>query len=152
MLIILGIALVSAVMTFVLATKSRRTRHAGRNPLAQVFPRREFRQLDAHLEAVARKELRHLEAELAHYLAGSAGHVVVVSKVPNGIALELSDGRRLALHGISARTVGLLKRRAPADRLRPESFHRDALTYGLLLRGPTRGEVKIYARNIVLSA
>jgi hypothetical protein len=119
--------------------------------MTQAFRRREFRDLDAHLEAVAREELRRLEEALTHYLASRAGHIVVVSKAPNGIALELSDGRRLALRGISSRTVELLDRRAPVDMLRPESFHRDGVSYHLVFRGPAGAEIKVYARNVALA-
>jgi hypothetical protein len=113
---------------------------------------REFAELDEYLEAVAREELRRLEKELAGYLAGRAGHVVVISTEPNGIALELSDGRRLAPRGISRRTVELLSRCAPMDLLHPESVDRDALPYRLLLRGLAGAEIEIYARNIALVA
>ncbi|MDT5237728.1 MAG: hypothetical protein QOF47_3715, partial [Mycobacterium sp.] len=98
------------------------------------------------------EERRRLEKDLAHYLAGRAGHVVVISSAPNGIALELSDGHRLALRGISRRTVELLNRHARGDRLHPASFDCDAVSYCLLLRGLGGAEVEIYARNIALVA
>jgi hypothetical protein len=154
MLIILCIAmaLAATATTFAIAARYRQTRHAAREPMAQALGVREFGALDAHLEAVALDELGRLERELARYLAGRAGHVVVISKAPNGIALELSDGRRLALRGISRRTFELLHRAAPVHLLRPESFDRDAFTYRLLLRGLTGAEIKVYARNIALAA
>jgi hypothetical protein len=154
MLVILCVAivLVATVTTSVKGAGIRRARRTARNPMAQVFRRREFRQLDVHLEAVAREEIRRLEQDFARYLAGRAGYVVVVAKAPNGIALELSDGRRLALHGISRRTVELLTRCAPADMLRPESFVYDAVYYRVLLRGHAGTEIKVYARNIALAA
>jgi hypothetical protein len=142
-----------AVATIVAASaRYRQTRHAALNPVAQVLGMQEFGELDVHLEAVAREERRRLEKDLAHYLAGRAGHVVVVSSAPNGIALELSDGRRLALRGISRRTVDLLNRRVRGDRLHPASFDCDTISYSLLLRGLGGAEVEIYARNIALVA
>lgn len=155
-IIMVGIAMtlvlcIAGPVATLLAVGHRRKRRAARDPLTQVFRARELRQLDAHLEEVAREERRRLESELARYLAGRAGHVVLVLKAPNGIALELSDGRRLALRGISYRNVEMLHRRAPVDMLRPECVDRDAGVYGLLLRGPAGKEVKVYARNIALA-
>jgi hypothetical protein len=151
MLIMLYVAMALAAAVL-LAARYRQARHAARNPMAKAFRMREFGELDAHLEAVAREEHRRLEKELARYLAGRAGHVVVISTAPNGIALELSDGRRLALRGVSWRTVELLNRCAPMDMLLPESFDRDAVSYRLLLRGLAGAEIAIYARNIALVA
>jgi hypothetical protein len=152
LLLWIALALGAAATTSVIAARHRQARHLARDPMAQAFRAREFSELDAQLEAVAREELRRLEEELARYLAGCAGHVVVISKAPNGIALELSDGRRIALRGISRRTHELLNRRAPIDRLRPESFDRDAVSFRLLLRGLTGAKIEIYARNIALAA
>ncbi|MFL6163555.1 MAG: hypothetical protein ACJ74U_15185 [Jatrophihabitantaceae bacterium] len=146
----IAVALVATAIASALAARYRQARYTARNPLAQAFRMRELDELDAHLEAVARQEHRRLENELARYLAGRAGHVVVVSRAANGIALELSDGHRLALRGISRRTVDLLNRCAPMDMLHPSSFDRDALSYRLLLRGRAGAEVEIYARNIAL--
>ncbi|MGX7678608.1 hypothetical protein ACSMXN_06895 [Jatrophihabitans sp. DSM 45814] len=134
------------------AAKRRQARHRARGPIAHAFRVREFGEFDAHLEAVAREEFIRLEKELARYLAGRVGHIVVVSKAPHGIALELSDGRRLALGGISPRTVEVLNRRAPVDALRPESINRDYFSCRLVLRGLTGDPVEIYARNITLAA
>ena len=154
MLITLCIALTltAAVTAAVLDARYRPARRAAPNLLTQVFGRREFRQLDMHLEAVAAEERRHVEAELARYVAGRAGHVVVVRKAAHGIALELSDGRHLALRGISPRTVELIDRRARTDILRPESVDRDAFSYRLLLRGAAGAHIKVYARNVALAA
>jgi hypothetical protein len=151
MLIMLSVA-AALVATAAIAARCRQARYAARNPIAQAFRMREFDEFDAHLEAVAREEHRRLEKELARYLAGRAGHVVVISVAPNGISLELSDGRRLALRGISRRTVELLNRCAPVDMLQPESFDRDAVSDRLLLRGLAGAEIEIYARNIALVA
>jgi len=154
MLIILCIAmaLVATAMTSLIAARYRQTRRRTSNPVARVFRMREFAELDAHLEAVAREELHRLEGELARYLAGRTGHIEMISKTPGGIALELSDGRRIALRGISLRTRELLRGCARMNTLRPESFDRDAVSYRLLLRGPTGAEVRIHARNIALAA
>src|SRR2546421_1732650 len=124
-----------AIATSAIAARYRQKRRAARDPMARAFRARELAELDAHLEAVAREEIRRLEDELARYLSGRAGHVVVISKAPNGVALELSDGRRLALRGISLRTIELLNRSSPMDILSPESFDRDGLSCRLLLRG-----------------
>ena len=98
---------------------------------------------------VACEERRRLEGELARYLAGRAGHVLAVSKGPDGIALELSDGCRLALGGVSPRAIELIYRRGLMDVLRPESLDHDAFSYRLLLRGAAGDEINVYARNIV---
>ena len=130
MLVIVSVALAltAAVTTSVAALRYRSVRRAAQDPLAQAFGAHELRQLDAHLEAVACQELRRLETELAHYLAGRTGHVVLVWRGPHGIALELSDGRRLALRGISTGTAELIDGRARMDILRPESLDRDAFS------------------------
>ena len=151
-ILIAAIALAVTMPTVILAARYPQQRRKARNPMEQAFRRREFRRLDAHLEAVARDELHRLENELARYLAGRAGHVVVVSKAPDGIALELSDGRRLALRGISSRFVELLTHRVPRDMLRPESLERDAASYRLLLRGHAGPTIRVYARNVALAS
>jgi hypothetical protein len=153
MLVTLGIAIALVVsVVFLTAARYRQARRRKRNPLAHVFRKRELTELDAHLEAVAREELHRLEAELGRYLAGRTGHIEMISKTPGGIALELSDGRRIALRGISLRTLELLRRRGRANVLRPESVERDAISYRLLLRGRTGAELRIHARYIVLAA
>jgi hypothetical protein len=148
----IALVLGATVMTAVLAARHRRGRRAARDPMAQAFRGREFRQFDAHLETVACEERQRLEGELADYLAGRAGHVVVVSKARHGVALELSDGRRLALRGISARTVELIDYRAPRDMLRPADLNRDIFSYHLLLRGAAGADINVHARNITLAA
>jgi hypothetical protein len=149
-MLFIAMALAGTATSSVIAARYRQRRYAARNPLAQAFRIRDLDELDTHLETVALEENRRLENELARYLASNAGHVVVISTTPNGIALELSDGRRLALRGISRRTVELLNRRAPMDMLHPSSFHRDAVSYRLLLRGLAGAKIEIYARNIAL--
>jgi hypothetical protein len=151
-IVYIAVALIATATTSAIAARYRRRLHLARNPMAQAFRVREYGEFDAHLEAVARDELRRLEEEFARYLAGSTGHVVVISKAPNGVALELSDGRRLALRGISRRTHELLNRCARMDILRPASFDRDAVSCRLLLRGLGGAEVEIHARDIALAA
>ena len=151
-LLCIPLAFAAAATAFVLAAQYRAGRRAAGDPIARAFGGREFRQFDAHLEAVACQERRRLEGEVARYLAGRAGHVVVVWKVPHGVALELSDGRRLALRGISARTVELIGRHASLDMLRPERIGRDAFSWRLLLRGAAGAEINVYARTITLAA
>jgi hypothetical protein len=150
MLIVLSVAMALAAGT--LTQRHRRRRQAARDPMLRVFRRREFVALDTHLEAVAREEHRRLDDDLARYLAGRAGYVVDVSTTPRGTALQLSDGRRLALRGVSCRSLELLGRRSKQDLLRPSSFGRGALSCRLLLRGPAGAEIEIYARNAALHA
>ena len=148
-----ALALAAAAVTVsVLTARYRRRRRRVGNPLARAFAGREFRQFDAHLETVACEEHRRLEEELARYLAGRAGYVVVVSEGPHGIALELSDGRCLVLGGIGRRTAELINCRGPMDMLRPESLDRDTFSYRLLFRGAAGAEVSVYARNVALAA
>jgi hypothetical protein len=151
-IVCIAVALLVAVTTFAKKARSRRACRTGRNLMAEVFSNREFGELNLRLHAVAREELRRLEQDFTRYLAGRAGYVLDVMKAPNGVALELSDGRRLALFGVSRRTADLLHRCAPMDMLRPESFHYDALSYRLLLRGHAGTELKVYARSIALAA
>ena len=150
-IVCVALALTAAVTTSVAALRYRSVRRGAQNPMAHAFGEQELCQLDAHLEAVACEELCRLEKELAHYLAGRAGHVVVVWKEPHGIALELSDGRRLVLRGISTRTVEVIDGRARMDMLRPESLDRDAFSCRLLLRGADGTGINVYARNVALA-
>ena len=53
------LALTVTVTTAVLDARFRPARRAAPNLITQVFRRREFRQLDMHLEAVAAEERRH---------------------------------------------------------------------------------------------
>ncbi|MCU1657929.1 MAG: hypothetical protein JWO57_2585 [Pseudonocardiales bacterium] len=148
---LLAIALVVAASMPAVAVRRRRLRRMSIDPIARVLGVREFAELDGHLEAVARTERRRLEEELVRYLAGRAGHVVVVRKGRSGIALELSDGRCLALRGISCRALALLDRHTPVDLLRPESVARDALSCRLRLRGLAGPGIDIHARDIALT-
>ena len=152
MLIILVIAmlLLATDATYWLARGSRR-RRAASNSLERPFRAPELRELDAHLDQIAVEELRRLERHVAHYVASEVGHVLMISRSPHGIALELSDGRRLALGGVSQRTRNLLTQRADGDKLRPAHVHRDAFSYRLLLRGQAGAEIEVHARHIALA-
>jgi hypothetical protein len=119
--------------------------------LAQAFPAREMRELDAHLEEIALHELLRLEREVARYLTGTVGYVVTISKSTHGIALDLSDGRRLTLAGVSSRTLQLLIRRTSEDMLLPAHVHRDVFSYRLRLRGRAGADFDIHARKIALA-
>jgi hypothetical protein len=147
-----GLAIVAAGTTCVVARRYRRIRHGSHYQIVRAFGAKEYAEFDAQLEAIAREELHRLEDELVQYLAGRAGHVVVISRTRHGITLELSDGRHLSVRGISHRTVDLLNRCARMDVLRPESFDRDAVLHRLLLRGLAGAEIEISARNIALTA
>ncbi|MDX6236788.1 MAG: hypothetical protein QOG10_1603 [Kribbellaceae bacterium] len=154
MLIIVFVAVLFLVTdaTYWLAGGSwRRRGRARRDPLDHPIRTPELRELDARLEQIALEELRRLERQLARYVASEVGHVLMISRSPHGIALELSDGRRLALGGVSQRTRHLLAQRAAGDKLRPAHVHRDAFSYRLLLRGLAGAEIEIHARQIALA-
>jgi hypothetical protein len=69
----------------------------------------------------------------------------------HGVALGLSDGRRLSLGGISRFTTRLLVNRAAEDKLRLAHVELDGLTYRLSLRGEAGTMVEIYARRVSLA-
>lgn len=146
-----ALVLFVVVSTAAAATRRRRWRRTARDPLARVLGRRDFGVMDSHLETVAREERRRMEREVADYLAGSAGHVLLVSTAPSGAALELSDGRRLALRGLSPYALAALHHRALRDMLRPERVDRFASSYRLRLSGAAGAGFEIYARNIALT-
>jgi hypothetical protein len=152
MLIILCIAMVVLVTdaTYWLAGGFRR-RRAAKDSLEHPFRGPELRKLDARLDEIALEELRRLERQLAHYVASEVGHVLMISRSPHGIALELSDGRRLALGGVSQRTRNQLTQRASWDKLRPAHVQREAFSYRLLLRGLAGAEIEVHARHIALA-
>jgi hypothetical protein len=152
MLIVLIVAMLLLVTdaTYWLAGGSRR-RRATRDPLEDLFRAPELRELDARLDEIALDELRRLERQLAQYVASDVGHVLVISRSPHGIALELSDGRRLALGGVSQRTRNMLTQRAAGDKLRPAHVQREAFSYRLLLRGRAGAMIEVHARHIALA-
>jgi hypothetical protein len=130
---------------------SRKSRSAAGDSLIQVFTPDELRELDAQLDAIAREELLRLDATLVRYIAGEVGHVVVVSDSSRGIALVLSDGRRMTLGGVSRVTRRRLLHRAAQDKLRPARIERDALSYRLLLRSEAGAEVEFHTRSVALA-
>ena len=135
----------------VVGGRARRWRRAAANPLAQVFRPDELQEFDAHLDEVAKQELSRLDAIVMHYVAGEAGHVVVISDWRHGIALGLSDGRQIALGGISRVERRMLVNRAARDKLRPAHVERDGFSYRLLLRGEAGAEFQIYTRRVALA-
>jgi hypothetical protein len=152
MLVILCLALVVLAAWYVLTRKARRRREAVDNALARVFRPEELRELDEHLDEIAAAELRSIEADVARYVAGEVGHVVVVSNHRHGgIALALSDGHRLTLGVVSGDTRKQLLNRATRDKLRPASFERNALSYLLLFRGEQGAVMEVHARRVVLT-
>jgi hypothetical protein len=128
-----------------------RRRHAKVDLADRPFQTPELQELDAYLDEIAMDEMRRLEKHLTQYVASNVGHVLLISRSPHGIALELSDGRRLALGGVSQSTHHLLITRAARDELRPAHVHRDAFSYRLLLRGRAGTEMEVHARNIALT-
>ena len=126
-------------------------RRAARDPLTRVFRARELRELDAHLDRIAADEVRRLDASVLRYVAGAVGHVVVITQSRHGIALDLSDGRRLALGSVSPSTLQFLMRHAAADKLRPARVDRDSLLYRLLLRGDAGAEFELTTRRVALT-
>jgi hypothetical protein len=150
MLFVVILATLAIGTSSLLAAKYQNSRRRA-DPFTVAFRRREFRAFDARLEAIAREENLRLEVEVVRYLAGCPGDVVLVSNAPQGVALELSDGRRLSLAGISLSTVELLNEWARLSPLRPHSAHRDSLSWQLLLRGAAGTEIKIYARHLALA-
>jgi hypothetical protein len=152
MLVVLCFALVVLAARYVLIGKARRRRPAVDNALARVFRPEELRELDAHLDEIAAAELRSIDADVARYVAGEVGHVVVVSNHRHGgIALALSDGHRLTLGVVSGDTRQQLLHRATRDKLRPASIERNAFTYLVLFRGENGAEMEVHARRVVLT-
>jgi hypothetical protein len=131
-------------------TRRRRRREAN-DVLRRVFRRREYRELDGHLERIAVAELRRLEATARRYVAGEAGYVVMVSDSRHGIGLGLSDGHRLELGGVNRSILRLLEQGATEERLRPSRVERVGFAYRLLLRGETGAEMAVFARRVTLA-
>jgi hypothetical protein len=147
----LALTLLASPTAYLIIRVRREWRRAAPDLLAQAFPPRELRELDAQLEAIARCELRRLEREVERYLTGAVGYVVSIHRSPDGIAFELSDGRRLALAGVSRSTLQLLVRRTSEDMLQPTHVHWDVFSQRLRLRGRAGTDLDIYARNIALA-
>jgi hypothetical protein len=131
--------------------RARTSRRRRRDPVGHLFRSRELQALDAHLDLVAQDERRRLDAAVLRYVAGEAGHVVVVSDWRYGIALDLSDGRRIALGGVSRVTRRLLASRVTADRLRLARVECDGVSYRLTLRGEAGDEIEIFSRRVALA-
>jgi hypothetical protein len=130
--------------------RRRRLRAGGSDPLLKAFSRRDLRELDAHLDEVGRYERRRMEREIERYLTGAVGYVVRSYNSSVGVSLELSDGRRLALNGVSRRTLPTLLLRVTEDKLAPTHVERDGLTYRLRFRGQAGTKIDIYARNVAI--
>jgi hypothetical protein len=145
----LVLTLVAARTVTSLVRRCRRRRSA--TSLRRVFKARELRRLDAHLDRVAASELERLTAHVISYIAGFAGHVVGVCEMRHGVALMLSDGRRLGLGEVSRRALPLLIARAQRDRLRPARIERDGITFCLVLRGEAGGDIEIHARRLAVT-
>jgi hypothetical protein len=129
----------------------RKNRIAADDPLFHVFKPDDLGELDAHLDAIAREELLRLDAILMRYIAGEVGHVVVVSDSSHGIALALSDGRRMTLGGVSRVTRRRLLHLAAQDKLRPARIDREAFSYRLLLRNEAGAEIEFHTRTVALA-
>jgi hypothetical protein len=145
------LTLVALAASYCIVGSSRKGRIAAGDPLIHVFKPDELRELDAHLDAIAREELLRLDATLMRYIAGEVGHVVVVSDSSHGIALALSDGRRMTLGGVSRVTRRRLLQRAAQDKLRPARIEREAFSYRLLLRSEAGAEIEFHTRTVALA-
>lgn len=128
-----------------------RRRRAGCDPLSYLLQSRELREFDEHLDRVAEAELRRVETRVSRYVAGLAGHVVVIYESRHGIVLELSDGHQLALGGVSWSTLIGLRRRAACEKLRPAQLERDIVSYRLLLRGEVGADIELRMRRVALT-
>lgn len=146
-----GPALIALAAMYRLIGRSQRRRRATRQPLTKVFQPHELRELDAHLDEIAKEELRRLDANVQRYVAGEVGHVVTIWDSLYGIALGLSDGRWLSLGGVSRVTRRLLVSRAAKDKLHLTRVERDGISYRVFLRGEAGVEVEIYSRRIALA-
>jgi hypothetical protein len=147
--VVLG--LVALAASYLMVGRSRRRRSPAGDSLSHVFEPAELRELNAHLDAIAREELLRLDATLMRYIAGDVGHVVVVSDSSQGIALALSDGRRMTLGGVSRATRRRLLHQAAQDKLRPARIEREAFSYRLLLRGEAGAEIEFHTRSVALA-
>jgi hypothetical protein len=152
MLVVLGVgpALLVVAALYRLIRICWRRRIAARDPLTQVFQPHELRELDAQLNVVAEEELRRMDANIAQYVTGEVGHVVVISDCRHEIELLLSDGRQMALGGVSRVMRRSLVNRAAQDRLRPARVERDGLSYRLLLRSQAGAEIEVLTRRLAL--
>jgi hypothetical protein len=149
--IVVFVALAVVALGTTYRTASRAERRAPRDPLSAVFGAREFTELDADLEAIAVDETRRLHASVVRYVAGDVGHVVAIWDSRHGISLRMSDGRRLALGGVSRLAARLLVNRAASDKLRLAQVEIDGSSYRLHLRGEAGSKVVIWARMIALA-
>jgi hypothetical protein len=145
------LALVALAASYRKVCSSRNCRIAAGDPLIHVFKRDELREFDARLDAIAQEELLRLDASLMRYIAGEVGHVVVVTDYSHGIALALSDGRRMTLGGVSGVTRRRLRQQAAQDRLRPARIEREAFSYRLLLRSEAGAEIELHTRSVALA-
>ena len=120
------------------------------DPLRQVFGGHGLREFDEHLEGIAADEKHRLHVQVVRYIASDVGHVVGVWDSREGVALGMSDGRRLTLGGVSHLTTRLLVHRAVEDKLRLGRVELDGFSYRLLLRGEAGALMEIYARRVAL--
>lgn len=152
MIVATGVALVLlAIVMRHLTHRSSRVRRSSRYPRSRVFRAAELRELDAHLDRVCAEEVRLVHDDVERYIAGIVGHILAISESRHGVALALSDGRRLALGRVSRSSLRLLAMRAADDRLRPARVARDGLSYRLLLRGEAGSELEIYSSVVALA-
>jgi hypothetical protein len=151
MTLCLALTVLAGLLIYRMVRRRRERRHTAPHPMAQAFSPREMRELDARLKRIARSELRRLEREVKRYLTGTVGYVVTIYRSPDGVTLQLSDGRRLGLAGVSLRALQLLVLRAAEDRLQPTHVHRDASSHRLRLRGQAGADIDIHARTVALA-
>ena len=96
-------------------------------------------------------ESLRIDATVSRYVAGVAGHVVVIAESPHGVSLGLSDGCRLALGRVSRSAVSALKNRAAQDRLYPARIERGHHSYRLFLRGAAGADIELNTQRVALA-
>src|SRR3954447_4170529 len=123
-----------------------------RDPCRALFRTPEMRLLDAELDKATADELERLVQDVARFLAGEVGHIVVISDTARGgLVLQLSDGCLMTLIGVGQVPRGELLKRAAKDKLRPARLERNTVSCRLLLRGESGYEMRLHTRRVLLT-
>jgi hypothetical protein len=148
------VVLVSAAVLLPAALLVRRRRSAVSSGAAGLgLHPREVRDIEKLLRAAAVDETALLHRGVANYVGGTTvGYVVQIVDSRSGLALHLSDGRRLALGGVAVRSRRLVAARAQVDLLKPTAIERDGLSYRLEFAGAHGAGLEFYARQVALEA